>query len=97
MGKNDVMLPDYLYMTAEQVEAENELAEAWAEDPGICDGQMMIWSDYNDETKPTELQARSLCSGCPVFTQCQTFARVLKPTHGVWAGKVYGSRKKEVS
>lgn len=34
-------------------------------------------------------QARQVCSGCPVIVECDARARVLRPSHGIWAGRTW--------
>lgn len=87
-----VPLPEYLYLTAEQAEAEEAFTEAWAEDPGNCADNPGPWADYPHHNPPGKLESRYMCSGCPLLKVCDDYAKVLKPTHGVWAGKLYGFR-----
>jgi len=56
-----------------------------------CDGKSGLYSDYGDDSVPTQEDAELMCAGCPLLKQCEAFARLERPTHGVWAGQVYGS------
>jgi hypothetical protein len=35
--------------------------------------------------------AAAICSRCPVFIECGEFAEHLRPTSGVWAGRLWGA------
>jgi hypothetical protein len=85
-------IPKELYLTAEQAKVEQQFSDAWDKTPGNCESNPQPWVDYPDRSPPQPLEARYMCSGCPVLDMCAAYAKVLEPTHGVWAGKLYGSR-----
>lgn len=42
-----------------------------------------------------QLKARTLCRGCPVQLQCAVYVKKMKPTCGVWAGRLFGRNNTE--
>lgn len=40
------------------------------------------------------MQTRQLCFTCPEFDACSLLARLIKPTSGVWAGKVMSHKRR---
>lgn len=57
-------------------------------DVAKCRGDFR-YTDYEDDEAPSKVQAALMCAGCPLFDQCGEFALKIRPTHGVWAGKVW--------
>lgn len=53
-----------------------------------CRGRAREFVDYAPEDTPTAGEAEVMCSGCPVFTLCEEYAREACPP-GVWGGRVY--------
>lgn len=47
------------------------------------------FTDYDEENPPSSLEAIEMCAGCPLMEACNTMANKLRPTHGVWAGRVW--------
>ena len=70
--------------------------------PGAAAGQ--TWRDRaachgNDvlflSERPKDVaQAQRICLDCPVFDQCQDYAKQIRPTAGVWAGRDCNDRRK---
>lgn len=56
-----------------------------------CHGKPELYSDYDDDSIPTEEEAYALCFGCPLIELCAAFAEEEQPAWGVWAGEVFGS------
>lgn len=81
-------------------EALDDLHEAVDEDNRSgnpqrnCAGKSELYTNYDDPRNlmdtPTDEEAELMCSGCPVFLKCDTYAQVAHPAFGVYAGKVYG-------
>lgn len=59
-----------------------------------CFGLSAKFTNYDDPRNlynpPTDEEAVSMCSGCPLLKLCGDYATAAKPEWGVWAGKVYG-------
>ena len=87
------MIPKYLHLTPAQAEATEKFNEAWDDiGPGNCDGNPGPWQDYTSHDYPRKEEREYMCAGCPVFDECAAYAKVLKPTYGVWAGKLYAGK-----
>ncbi len=56
-----------------------------------CHGKPELYSDYDDDSIPTEEEAYALCFACPLIELCAAFAEEEQPAWGVWAGEVFGS------
>lgn len=67
------------------------LASRTGEGAPKCDGKSRLYSDYDDDSVPTSVEAQALCAGCPLLKMCDSFAKADNPTWGVWAGRVYGN------
>ena len=37
--------------------------------------------------------ALKICAGCPVLAECSDYAKKIKPSDGIWAGKNYTQRR----
>lgn len=40
-------------------------------------------------TATTARAAQLVCRSCPVLSRCDAYARAIRPTWGVWAGRVW--------
>lgn len=76
-------------LTAKQENAAEEFRAAWRVSPGKCADNPGPWTDYEDDEAPSKPQAERLCGGCPILNDCWLYAEALRPTHGVWAGRVW--------
>lgn len=79
----------------ESREAYDIFQEALRNNRALCAGKPEIYTDYNSlepkddefgEDFPTRSEARRLCEGCPVFSECETYSKLERPTVGVHAG-----------
>lgn len=50
---------------------------------------------WTGDDLPTAREAQAMCAGCECLNLCRTYAENNKPSHGVWAGKVYDEMGEE--
>lgn len=58
-----------------------------------CHGKPELYSDYDDDSIPTEEEAYALCFSCPLIELCAQFAEEEQPAHGIWAGEVFSAER----
>lgn len=47
------------------------------------------YTDYEEDSPPTNAEAKELCSGCPLLMACANSAHGSKPGYGVWGGEIW--------
>jgi len=97
---------NYLRLDDEETVAFEALNDAVDQYGALCkDVVPSPWMDYDmtpvaegEEpapfAKPSRYDAGQLCAGCPVMLECDRFASVSRPVHGIWAGKMWFNRRK---
>jgi len=68
----------------------DELAKRGAEcvyDPDLHDGPADVSAELPMVRAAREDVAREVCASCPVFAECEAYARLARPMSGVWAGR----------
>jgi len=78
----------YLYMKKDAAAAHTALQDAVLERGSNCLGRA---DEFSGDTLPSQEWAERECLGCPVFTECDIFRKLGRPSFGVFAGKVYGA------
>lgn len=91
---------DYLLPKKGSQEALEELHDAVDRDnrkdipERNCYKEESRYRDYDDPKNiygiPSDLEARMMCHGCPLFDLCKTYAETGNVAFGVWAGVRYG-------
>ena len=73
---------------------EREKPGDWA-DQGACHGMPTIWWFPTEKKNPLpeELEARRICGGCEVRSECLAFAFRTREQYGIWGGYDYEERK----
>lgn len=74
------------------------IAEAWAElvdamathEPACKDLDLFIADEH---TRADIAACAAVCAECPLLPECDAYARVARPTAGVWAGKKRNGRR----
>jgi len=87
LAKNNPLA--YLKLNPEQSKASDSLNFASDKTRPKCDDEPEAYIDYDERTPPTAVEAAIMCGGCKVMAQCNAFAMTLKPSTGVWAGRVW--------
>lgn len=82
-----VVTPNHMVLPPNGEKALADLREAAAVDRPNC---LNREDEFSGEEVVPNWRARALCSGCPIFEKCETYAKVTKPAWGVHAGKWYG-------
>jgi hypothetical protein len=97
---------NYLRLDDEETEAFENLNKAIDQFGALCkDIVPSPWMDYDmtpvpesegpaPYPKPSRFDAGRMCAGCPVMLECDRFASVSRPVHGIWAGKMWFNRRK---
>lgn len=71
-------------------EAWQRLADAMEVHEPACRGIDLFTAD--DLTAADLRACAAVCAGCPLFPECDTYARIARPSAGVWAGKKRNGR-----
>lgn len=71
-------------------EALGDLVEAMETHRPACEGIDLFTAD--DLSKADVAACAAVCAGCPLFPECDTYARIARPSAGVWAGKKRNGR-----
>lgn len=68
-----------------------QLLSALAVESPACGGNSLYTADHvaADELRFLE----KICASCPVFTECQNYARAARPPAGIWAGSNWAEKK----
>lgn len=97
---------NYLRLDPTEQAAYDRLQDALEEKGSHCENIVPSpWMDYDMDgslndgfdapyEKPSRVEAGQMCDGCPIFSECEMFANVSRPVHGVWAGKMWFNRRK---
>jgi len=93
VGKKDSLRHLNVKKGAERAWDRFDRALAAASETGVnkpnCEGKPGLYSDYDEDSIPTEEQAYALCFGCPLLALCASYAEQEQPKWGVWAGTVF--------
>jgi len=65
----------------------------WRKDAACFGQNPEQW--FPEHSKSDTLFARMVCQGCPVQAECDTEAKRIAATDGIWAGRDRGKRKRK--
>lgn len=89
---------EYLRLTAPAAHALQRLRDSieYRKKEGLANANCLGREDeFTGDPLPSDEQAQRLCTGCPVFKQCEEYRDVAKPAYGVYAGVVRGRSLEE--
>ena len=67
--------------------------ERWEEDAACAKHDPELW--FPEQGHRVIKEATAICNQCPVQAECNAYAKQIKPSDGVWAGRNYTPRRRK--